>query len=79
MRVNLRRVGYDIGRQITENTTIPEEIIPVEYASFLATISHKITCSSLETAAIESENDANFHIDWCPPQDHLQEVIRKKG
>jgi hypothetical protein len=69
---SLRRVGYDIGRQITENTTVPEEITPVEYASFLTTIFNKIAYASLETAAIESEDAANFHIDWCPHQDHYK-------
>lgn len=66
---SLRRVGYDIGRQITEGTTIPEEITPSEYISFLSTICNKIAYASLETAAIESEDAINFHINWCPHQD----------
>lgn len=69
---SLRRVGYDIGRQITEGTTIPEEITSAEYVSFLATIFNKIAYASLETAAIESVVVANFHIDWCPHQDHYK-------
>ena len=69
---SLKRVGYDIGRQITEGTTIPEDITSTEYASFLATICNKIAYASLETATIESEDAANFHIDWCPHQDHYK-------
>ncbi len=66
---SLRAIGYDIGRQITEGTTVPDDIGPVEYASFIATIFNKIAYASLETASIESEESANFHIDWCPHQD----------
>jgi hypothetical protein len=66
---SLRRVGYDIVRQITEGTKIPEEITPAEYISFLATICNRIAYASLETPSIESKDAANFHIDWCPHQD----------
>ncbi len=66
---SLQRVGYDIGRQITEGTTIPDEITPLEFASFIGSIFNKIAYASLETATVENEDIANFHIDWCPHQD----------
>ncbi|MBU2490053.1 MAG: hypothetical protein KKA60_11750 [Proteobacteria bacterium] len=69
---SLKRVGYDIGRQITEGTTLPEEITASEYCSFFATICNKIAYASLETATIDSDDAASFHIDWCPHQDHYK-------
>lgn len=69
---SLKRVGYDVGRQITEGTTLPEELSPSEYVSFFASICNKIAYASLETAAIDSDDKASFHIDWCPHQDHYK-------
>lgn len=66
---SLRRVGYDIGRQITEGIELHDDITETEFASFMASIFNKIAYASLETAKIENEDEANFHIDWCPHQD----------
>ncbi|MBU2515756.1 L-2-amino-thiazoline-4-carboxylic acid hydrolase [bacterium] len=69
---SLTRVGYDIGRQVTEGTTIPKEMTNAEWTSFYATVINRIAYASLETARIRDEKDADFHIDWCPHQDHYQ-------
>ncbi|MBW1894653.1 MAG: hypothetical protein JRI91_13290 [Deltaproteobacteria bacterium] len=69
---SLKRVGYNIGSQITEGMTIPEDISTVEWISFFATIINRIAYASLETPEIEGEERANFHIDWCPHQDHYK-------
>ncbi len=69
---SLRRVGYDVGRQITAGTTIPEEMGTAEWISFYATVVNRVAYASLETPAIENKQKANFHIDWCPHQDHYR-------
>jgi len=66
----LRRTGYDVGRQILEGTTIPEEMTDAEFTSFYATIINRIAYASLEDPKIDAEGQASFHILWCPHQDH---------
>jgi hypothetical protein len=66
----LRKIGYNIGEQITEGTSIPEDISIAEWLSFYATIINRIAYASLESPQIEDENKVIFHIDWCPHQDH---------
>jgi len=67
---SLSDVGYDIGRQVVEGTEIPEDMPAHEWISFFATIINRIVYASLESPSINSENDVDFHIDWCPHQDH---------
>ncbi|EQA38357.1 hypothetical protein LEP1GSC047_2092 [Leptospira inadai serovar Lyme str. 10] len=67
---SLHQIGYDIGRQITQGTTIPKDMTDSEWISFYATVINRIAYASLESPAIEDESRANFHIDWCPHQDH---------
>lgn len=69
---SLWRVGYDVGRQITEGTTIPEDMTSAEWTSFYATVINRIAYASLETPSIDAEDQASFHIDWCPHQDHYK-------
>jgi len=66
---SLRRVGYDIGRQITAGTSIPDEMTNAEWISFYATVVNRIAYASLETPRLEGDQVA-FDIDWCPHQDH---------
>ena len=68
----LRRTGYDVGRQILEGTTIPEEMTDAEFTSFYATIINRIAYASLEDPKIDAEGQASFHILWCPHQDHYE-------
>ncbi len=65
----MKRVGYDIGKQITEGTTIPEGMPINEWVSFFTSIGNRIVYASLEAPEIESDTKINFHIDWCPHQD----------
>jgi hypothetical protein len=66
----LRRVGYDIGKQITENTAIPDTMSSSEWMSFFATVVNRIVYSSLESPRIVDDQSVDFHIDWCPHQSH---------
>ena len=66
----LHRTGYDIGRQITKDTDIPDGMEPTEWMSYYATIINRIAYASLESPNIVNEGEVNFHIDWCPHQDH---------
>lgn len=66
----LRRTGYDVGRQILEGTSIPEDMTDAELASFYATVINRIVYASLEAPRIESEEQVSFDIVWCPHQDH---------
>lgn len=66
---SLRRVGYDVGHQITKGTTIPVEMGTEEWISFFATVINRIAYASLESPEIENNQKVNFHIDWCPHQD----------
>jgi hypothetical protein len=68
----LRRTGYDVGRQIVEGTTIPEDMTDAEFASFFATVINRIAYASLEDPKIDSDGQASFHIQWCPHQDHYE-------
>jgi len=68
----LRKVGYDVGRQIVEGTTIPEDMTDAEFASFFATVINRIAYASLEDPKIDSDGQASFHIQWCPHQDHYE-------
>lgn len=68
----LHRTGYDVGRQILEGTTIPEEMTDAEFTSFYATIINRIAYASLEDPKINAEGQASFHILWCPHQDHYE-------
>lgn len=69
---SLWRVGYDIGRQITDGTAIPEEMTSAEWISFYATVINRVAYASLETPIIDTQDQASFHIDWCPHQDHYK-------
>lgn len=69
---SLWRVGYDVGRQITQGTTIPADMPESTWMSFYATIINRIAYASLETPSIDGEDAASFHIDWCPHQDHYK-------
>ncbi len=68
----LKNVGYDVGKQITKGTKIPEDMTNVEWFSFFATIINRIAYASLETPTIDADDRASFHIDWCPHQDHYK-------
>jgi hypothetical protein len=65
----LRRVGYDVGRQLVAGTTIPEEMSDAEYMSYFATVVNRIAYASLESPRIDSEDRVSFDILWCPHQD----------
>jgi hypothetical protein len=68
----LRRTGYDVGRQILEGTTIPEDMTDAEFTSFFATVINRIAYASLEDPKIDGDGQASFHILWCPHQDHYE-------
>ena len=68
----LYAVGKDIGEQITEGTTIPESMSDAQWNSFYATIINRVAYASLESPEIVSDDNVNFHIDWCPHQDHYE-------
>jgi hypothetical protein len=69
---SLWRVGYDVGRQMTAGTTVPEDMTSAEWVSFYATVINRIAYASLETPSIDAADRASFHIDWCPHQDHYK-------
>ena len=68
----LRRTGYDVGRQIVEGTTIPEDMTDAEFTSFFATVINRIAYASLEDPKIDNDGQASYHILWCPHQDHYE-------
>jgi len=68
----LRKTGYDVGRQILEGTTIPEDMTDAEFTSFFATVINRIAYASLEDPKIDGDGQASFHILWCPHQDHYE-------
>jgi hypothetical protein len=69
---SLYRVGYDVGRQATEGTSIPEDMTTAEWMSFYATVMNRIAYASLESPQVVNAKLVNFHIDWCPHQDHYR-------
>lgn len=69
---SLYKVGYSVGRQITDKTVIPQSMSDAEWISFYATIINRIAYASLESPEIIDDNKVCFHIDWCPHQDHYE-------
>jgi hypothetical protein len=67
---SLRRIGYDVGRQILENVEIPEGLTEAEFVSFYATVVNRIAYASLEDPHIDAQDKVTFDILWCPHQDH---------
>jgi hypothetical protein len=65
----LRRTGLDIGRQILEGATWPEDLTWGEFTSFYVTVLNRVAYASLEAPQIDSEDQASFDILWCPHQD----------
>ena len=66
----LHKTGYDIGRQILEGVTLPQDLTEAEFVSFYATVINRIVYASLEDPKIDSDDKATFDIVWCPHQDH---------
>ncbi len=66
----IRRVGYDIGKQILNGIENLKEISEAEFISFFATVINRIVYVSLEEPKIDNEKQISFHITWCPHQDH---------
>jgi hypothetical protein len=69
---SLRKVGYDVGKQILAGFTLPDDFTPAEFASFYATVINRIAYASLEAPRIDGEEQVSFDILWCPHQDHYQ-------
>jgi len=69
---SLRRTGFDVGRQILEHATWPEDLTEAEFCSFYATVINRIAYASLEAPEIVSEDQVAFDILWCPHQDHYE-------
>jgi len=68
----LRKVGYDVGRQILEGVEIPEGLTESEFVSFYATVVNRIAYASLEDPRIDADDKVTFDIQWCPHQDHYR-------
>ncbi len=68
----LRRTGLDVGRQILQGATWPEELTEAEFVSFYATVINRIAYASLEAPRIDSDEQVSFDILWCPHQDHYK-------
>src|SRR5262249_15338295 len=68
----LRRVGHDVGRQILDGATWPEDLTPEEFVSFYVTVINRVVYASLEAPTIDGPGQASFHILWCPHQDHYK-------
>lgn len=66
----LRKVGYDVGRQMMDGVDVPEGMSDAEMASFFATVVNCIAYASIEDPSIDSSEKVSFHILWCPHQDH---------
>ncbi len=70
VREALRRTGHDVGRQILDGATFPEDATEEEMASFFATIINRVVYASLERVGDVGDGRATFDIEWCPHQDH---------
>jgi len=68
----IRRTGYDVGRQILEGCTIPDDMTEAEFVSFYATVVNRIAYASLEAPRIDGSEQVTFDIVWCPHQDHYE-------
>jgi hypothetical protein len=68
----LRKTGYDVGRQILDGASWPEDISEAEFVSFFATVINRIVYASLEDPRIDADDKVTFDILWCPHQDHYK-------
>jgi hypothetical protein len=66
---SMRKVGYDIARQMFDEAVFPEGTTDIEKASFATTWINTIAWTSIEEPKILSSNEAIFDIHWCPHQD----------
>jgi len=66
----LRKVGYDIGKQLFKGLQKPEGLSEAEIISFFATVVNRIVYASMENPRIDSVDSVSFDITWCPHQDH---------
>ena len=65
----LRDVGYDIGCQMLDGITVPEDVTPIEFISSFASWINREIYASPEAPRIEDEDHCSFDILWCPHQD----------
>jgi hypothetical protein len=65
----LRAVGYDIGCQMLDGITVPDDVTPIEFISSFASWINREIYASPEAPRIEDENHCSFDILWCPHQD----------
>jgi hypothetical protein len=68
----LYRTGFDVGRQILEDITLPPDLTEAEFVSFYATVVNRIAYASLEAPHIDAADKVTFDILWCPHQDHYE-------
>ena len=66
----IRKVGFDVGRQVFAGASWPEDLPEAEFASFFATVVNRIAYASLEDPSIDSADEVSFDILWCPHQDY---------
>ncbi len=66
----ITRIGHDVGRQILDGVTIPDDLSEAEFVSFYATVINRIAYASLEAPNIDDAGRVSFDILWCPHQDH---------
>jgi len=62
-------LGYQVAAEMLEDVEIPQDLTPVEVASIWTTAINEGPYCSVEDATIDSEEEASFHIRWCPFQD----------
>ena len=67
---SLRKVGHDIGHQILDGASWPDDLTEAEFVSFYATVINRIAYASLEDPKIDADDRVSFDIVWCPHQDH---------
>lgn len=65
----LCEVGRDIGRQILDGISVPEDIEPIEFISAYASWINREIYASPEDPRIEDKDHCSFNILWCPHQD----------
>jgi hypothetical protein len=68
-RLALNKLAKDVFLEMASGIEIPPDITPVELASLVTTWINEVLYASIEEPFVKSEQEAGFHIHYCPHQD----------
>jgi hypothetical protein len=65
----INEVGRDVFLQMASGVEVPPDVGNIEMASLIGSWINEVIYASIEEAFVKSEDEAGFHILYCPHQD----------